>query len=151
MVQHKAPWSEYYISTPTPSLLNGLDGSLLPWTRKVFKTNQRACTTKACLNWRDVKHQERNITTPPPSPPRLDGSPLTLMGEVLKTSQRVCTVRKYLDWKCMKHHGVSELTPLPPPPWNGMLVHYQRQVNYASIILGIILQSENQVMPAQLP
>ena len=123
MVQHEAPWSEYYNSTP--SLLNGLDGSLLPWTRKVFKTNQRACTTLACLNWRDVKHQERNITTPPPSPPRLEGSPLTLMEEVLKTSQRVCTVREYLDWRCMKHQGVSELTPSPLPHGmgcqNGML------------------------------
>ena len=55
--------------TPTPSLLNGLDGSLLLWTRKVFKTSRRACTARAYLNWRDVKQQERNITTPPPPPP----------------------------------------------------------------------------------
>ena len=70
MVKHEAPWSEHYNSTPTPSPLNGLDGSLLPWIRKLFKTSQRDCTTTAYLNWRDVKHQERNITTPPP--PTLD-------------------------------------------------------------------------------
>ena len=68
MVKHEAPWSEHYNSTPTPSLLNGLDGSLLPWTRKVFKTSQRACTTSAYLNWRDVKHQERNNYNSTPSP-----------------------------------------------------------------------------------
>ena len=32
----------------------------------VFKTSQRACTARAYLDWRSVKQQERNITTPPP-------------------------------------------------------------------------------------
>ena len=68
MVQHKAPWSEYYNSTPTPSPLHGLDGSLPPWTREVVKTSQRACTARAYLDWRSVKQQERNITTPLPPP-----------------------------------------------------------------------------------
>ena len=66
MVQHKAPWSEYYNSTPTP--LHGLDGSLPPWTREVVKTSEKACTARAYLDWRSVKQQERNITTRPPPP-----------------------------------------------------------------------------------
>ena len=40
MVKHEAPWSESNNSTPTPSPLNGLDGSLPRWTRKVVKTSQ---------------------------------------------------------------------------------------------------------------
>ena len=72
MVQHKAPWSEYYNSTPTPFPLHGLDGSLLPWTREVVKTSQRACTARAYLDWRSVKQQERNITTPPGPSPSLE-------------------------------------------------------------------------------
>ena len=105
MVKHEAPWNEHYNSTPNPSPLNGLDGSLPPWTRKVFKTSQRACTARAYLNWRSVKQQERNITTPPPSP-SLGSTVLhshEWMGEILKTSQRARTVRAYLDWRSMKH------------------------------------------------
>ena len=49
MVKHKAPWSEYYNSTPTPSPLNGLDGSLPPWTREVVKTSQRASQQELIL------------------------------------------------------------------------------------------------------
>ena len=68
MVKHEAPWSEQYNSTPTPSPLNGLDGSLPPWTREIAKTSQRAYTTRAYLDWRSVKQRERNLTTPPPPP-----------------------------------------------------------------------------------
>ena len=68
MVQHKAPWSEFYNSTPTPSPLHGLDGSLPPWTREVVKTSQRACTARAYLDWRSVKQQEKKYNDSTPSP-----------------------------------------------------------------------------------
>ena len=90
MVKHKTPWSEYYNSTPTPSPLNGLDGSLPRWTREVVKTSQRAYTARAHLDWRSVKKQERNIQTPPPSPSKgwMIVHSHAWMGEILKTSQR---------------------------------------------------------------
>ena len=126
MVKHKAPWSEYYNSTPTPSPLNGLDGSLPPWTREVVKTSQRAYTghkpkglhskSSSWLEKCEETRKEYTNSTPSLSQGWMIVHSHAWMGEILKTSQRACTVRAYLDWTSMKHQEVWELHTSPPPP-----------------------------------
>ena len=59
------------ITTSPPPSLPLMDWMVVysPGQERYLKQAKGAAQQEAYLNWRDVKHQERNITTPPPPPP----------------------------------------------------------------------------------